>query len=364
MRHHATRIQLPRDHRPYIDKYFLRSKEILQKEHLNPIIKLNVFIRHAACNVYGINEAIAIIKNYAPGTAVYSIGEGGYAEPCESIMLIEGHVQDIIDLETMYLGVISAETTKRVDGRDIQLGEIERAMREIAALSNPRPVMYMGARHWRWDRDAEISRACFNAGASECSTDIGAATAGKKGVGTIPHALEAIYHWKTKDASMAILAAAQAFDKHIPKDALRIALVDYANKELSDTLRCSEAMGSRLWGVRIDTCGENYMEGVPPDELHAKGVSVEGVYAVRKALNDAGLHKVNICLSSGFANPAKVQAFVSAEKDLDIKLFDMLGAGEIFYSRIATGDIVEVEGENIHKLGRSYRPSARLKRIA
>ena len=356
-------MKLPRDHRPYIDKYFLRSKEILQKERLNPVVKLNVFMRNAACHVYGINEAIDIIKNYAPGAVVHSLREGEYADSCETIMLIEGCVQDVIDLETMYLGVISAETTRRVDGRDIRLDEIERTTRAIVELSHPRPVIYMGARHWRWDRDAEISRACFNGGAAGCSTDIGAATAGKKGVGTIPHALEAIFHWKTKDASMAILSAVQAFDRHIPEDVPRIALVDYANKELSDSLRCGREIGSRLWGIRIDTCGENYMEGMVPDKPRAKGVSVEGVCTVRKALDDAFLHKVNICLSSGFADPARVRTFVNAEKDLGMKLFDMLGAGEVFYSRVATGDIIEVEGEDIHKVGRLHRPNKRLERM-
>jgi len=356
-------MKLPEDHRPYTDKYFLRSKTILQKEGLNPIVKFQVFMRNASCNVYGINEAIEIIKKYAPAATVYSLQEGEYADPCETIMLIEGRVQDVIDLETMYLGVISAETTKRVDGCDIQLREIELRMKDVVDLSRPRPVIYMGARHWRWDRDAEISKACFNAGAAACSTDIGAATAGLEGVGTIPHALEAVYHWKTKDVSSAVLSSVEAFDRHIPDGVTRIALVDYANKEISDALMCGKKLGKRLWGIRIDTCGENFIEGVSPDKPHSRGVSVEGVLAVRKALNDAGMHAVNICLSSGFGDPAKVRTFIDAEKALGVKLFDVIGAGEIFNSRVTTSDIVEVEGQEIHKIGRPYRPSARLKRV-
>ena len=353
-------MKLPQDHKPYIDKYFLRSKEILQKEDLNPTVKLQVFMRKADCNIYGIDEAIEIVKTYAPNASIYSLQEGDHADPCETIMVIEGKIQDIIDLETMYLGVISAETTKKVDNRGPYLNEIEDRMASLVSLAG-RPIMYMGARHWRWDRDAEISQACFKGGAVACSTDIGAATAGGQGAGTIPHALETIFHWKKH--SSAVLAAVEAFDKHIPKEVPRIALVDYSNQELWDTIKCCEQLKDRLWGIRIDTCGENYMEGVMPSTSNSKGVSIKGVYLIRKMLNDAHLEKINICLSSGFANPDKVREFVKAEKELGMMLFDMLGVGQVFYSRVTTGDIVEVEGEEIHKVGRPYRPNLRLKKV-
>lgn len=282
-------------------------------------------------------------------------------------MVVEGKAQDIIDLETMYLGVISAETTKKVDNRDIDLNEVESNMKAVVDLAGTRPVMYMGARHWRWDRDAEISQACFKGGASDCSTDIGAEAVGKKGAGTIPHALEAIYHWKMRTKNLAVLSAVRAFDQHISKDVPRIALIDYANQEIWDTIRCYEHLRDRLWGVRIDTCGENYMEGVMPyigSGVVSKGVSLKGVYLIRKMLNDANLDDVKICLSSGFANPDKVKMFVDAEKELGMRLFDMLGVGQVFHSRVTTGDIIEIEGESIHKVGRPYRPNPRLKQVA
>ena len=57
---------LPEDHRPYIDKYFLHAKEILQKDNLDPIVKYQIFIRETPCAVYGIDESIALIKNMPP----------------------------------------------------------------------------------------------------------------------------------------------------------------------------------------------------------------------------------------------------------------------------------------------------------
>jgi nicotinate phosphoribosyltransferase len=98
------------------------------------------------------------------------------------------------------------------------------------------------------------------------------------------------------------------------------------------------------------------------------GVSVTGVYAVRKALNENGFDKIQIMLSSGFGDVQKVEAFVRAEKLIGVKLFDSLGVGGVYDSRDSTMDIVAV-GKTIDsmvptsKVGRAYKPNSRLKRI-
>ena len=362
------------NYQKYVDKYFLRSKEILQKDNLNPIVKLQVFIRKGNVKVYGLKEAIDFILKHAPSAKILSLKDGDFILPHETVMVIEAPIQDIIDLETIYLGIISSETTRIGEGEDINLEQIKLNMQAVTNLAGSRPVMYMGARHWHYLRDAEISKACFDGGAVNCSTDEGAATVGKVGVGTIPHALEAIYHWyynkynkqynipSLNPSSFAVSTATLAFDRYIDKDVPRIALIDYANREVLDSIQCCKMVKS-LWGVRVDTCGENYMQGVMPSTSNSKGVSIKGVYALRKMLDDAGYQDKKIVLSSGFANPDKVRNFIEAEKELGIKLFDMLGVGQVFYSIVSTGDIVEVEGMEIHKVGRPYRPNERLKKI-
>ena len=177
-----------------------------------------------------------------------------------------------------------------------------------------------------------------------------------------------------------------------------MALIDYNNQEIDDTLQTASAVSS-LAAVRIDTCGENIGQGalsfkdlkgktqseidllladffskpvqVPPgDEEYwfGTGVSVTGVYAVRKALDENGFSHIQIMLSSGFGDVKKVKAFSKAEEILEMKLFDSLGVGGIYDSRDATMDIVAV-GETIDtleptaKAGRAYSPESRLKRI-
>ena len=364
-------FNLPKDHKPYIDKYFLRAKEILVKDELNPMVKVQVFIRRGYCKLYGIDEAIAIIMNYAPNNKLVKINalqEGDHFEPSETLMTIEAPIQEIIDLETMYLGVLSAETTLENDKEAVNLSSVTRRMKKLVELVGDRPISYFGARHWRWDLDAAISQASFDGGAESCSTDKGADVVDKEGIGTIPHSLEAIYDWRNKEGP--VFGATMAFHSWMDKAIPRIALVDYSNEEITDSLALARELGDKLYAIRIDTCGENYMQGVMPlfkggfnNWWISRGVSIQGVYLVRKILNDSGYNEVKIVLSSGFGNSEKVRAFIDAEKKLGIRLFGSLGVGGIFESRVATADIIEVEGKEIHKVGRNPRPNKRLKRV-
>ncbi len=371
-------FDFPADHKPYIDKYFLRAKEILVKDELNPIVKAQVFIRKGNCKLYGIDEAVACIYKYNPeptNMVIYALQEGSEFKNGECLMTIEAPIQNIIDLETMYLGILSAETSEQNHDGLFSLECIEENMEIIVDLVKPRPVSYFGARHWRYNMDRMIAGACMLGGAKNCSTDAGAKAWGKdcEGIGTIPHALECIYHWKY-GLKFAVYMSTSGFNEYMDKSIPRIALVDYANREIQDSLKVAPLVN----GIRIDTCGENYMQGVNPLEydkvwdkltknsaryLQGKGVSINGVYAVRKVLNDNGFEKVKIILSSGFGNPAKVQEFLDAEQLMDIKLFDSLGVGGVYESRMATMDIIEVDGKEIHKVGRLPKPTDRLRRV-
>lgn len=367
-----TKTNLPARYEPYADKYFLRTKDILESEGLNPWVKAQVFIRKGPGNVYGIDEALSIIDTYSPlvknGGRVYAMEEGSPYNPKDSLMIIEAPIQDIVELETMYLGVISSETTKANDRHGVNLEEVKENMRKVVKISGERPVSYFGARHWRFDEDAGIAKAAYDCGATSTSTDIGSATFGKEGVGTIPHALENVMAWKYGYKN-AVVESTKAFDRVIDSNVPRIALIDYANREIDDSLATAKALKGRLYGVRVDTCGENIAQGaVDGDRKYweGKGVTISGVLALRTALNNSGNENVKIILTSGFGNPEKVKAFVEAEKELGVKLFDSLGVGEVYKSRTATMDIVAI-GENpesmtpMAKVGRGYKPNSNLK---
>jgi nicotinate phosphoribosyltransferase len=383
-----TGRKLPEQHEPYADKYFLRTREILAAENINPWVRAQVFIRKGPGIVGGIDEAIDILRTYSPieenDGRVYALRDGQEYKPNETLMIIEAPIQDIVALETMYLGVISAETTKATDKRGIDLDAVRKNMAAVVNAAAGRPVSYFGARHWRFDKDAAIAYAAYKGGATSASTDIGAETFNQAGIGTSPHVLENIMAWKY-GYEKSVPETMKAFDRVIDRKVPRIILVDYRNREITDALATAEALEGRLNGVRIDTCGENVAEGglrhecnitnrlvnaitIPEEDKKywfGRGVTVTGVYAMRKNLDAYGYGNVKITLSSGFANPKKVAAFVRAEQILGMKLFDALGVGQVFESRAAKTDIVAV-GETpetmvpISKTGRFYRPNPRL----
>ena len=391
------------DFEKYTDKYFLRAYDILQKENLNPFVRAQIFVRKGPGVISGMLEAIDFILNQSGleknGGRIYSLSDGDTYQPLETILLIEAPVLDIIRLETIYLGIISSALAVHNDGQKLNLESVQSRMQEIVNAAENRPVTYFGARHWHYKDDAAITAAAVRGGAVGAATDAGAACIGKEGSGTIPHALENIFA-RIDGAENAVKNATLAFDKHMPENVVRVALIDYNNKEIEDTLETVKAVPA-LSAVRIDTCGENIGQGalsfsdfdgktpaekaiflqsffkadtpllIPKaDEKYwfGTGVSVSGVYAVRKALNDNDYGHIQIMLSSGFGDAAKVKAFTTAEKLLGIKLFDSLGVGGVYDSRDSTMDIVAV-GETIDtmipvsKVGRKYRPNPRLKRI-
>jgi nicotinate phosphoribosyltransferase len=394
----ALKQSLPERFEPFSDKYFLRTHEILKAEDLNPWVRAQVFIRKGPGEVAGIEESLAMLERFselkAHGGKVYALPERSQYRPRETLMVIEGPMQDIIALETLYLGALSAATTRLNDQvQRVDLSAAEENMRKVVGLAGGRPVSYFGARHWSYIEDPAIAYAAYKGGATSCSTDAGAATFGQVGQGTIPHALENIYAWKHGKEN-AVVEATLAFDRKIDPEVPRIALIDYNNRELDDSVAVADALKDRLYAVRVDTCGENVAQGalisprceeaeawkaqgisLPSEESpearfwYGTGVTVTGVYALRRALDQFGHKDVRIILTSGFGDPAKVQAFVDAEKRLGVKLFDALGVGGIYKPcRMATMDVVAVgETEDtmtpISKVGRPYNPNPRLTRM-
>jgi nicotinate phosphoribosyltransferase len=363
----------------YTDKYFLRANQILKAENLNPWVNMQVFVRKGPGKTAGIDEAIDIITNNSniveAGGRIYSANEGDKYAPKDTIMNIIAPIQEIVELETVYLGVLAAGITRENDCVELDYGKIGAQMAQIVELAGNRTVLYFGARHWHWNEDQAIAKIAYDNGIRHFATDNGAEPLGLKAGGTIPHALENVFA-KIYGVQNAVKEATLAFDRNIDPSVPRIALIDYNNKEITDTILTAETLNGKLTAVRTDTCGENLAEGgIEGDKQYwqGKGVTVEGIVSLRKAMNNHPVAKdVGIALSSGFSNPEKVRAFNEGEKLFGIKLYDMIGAGFLDGVRTVTADIVavadepdkvdfyvgKVEDKNIiHKVGRPPRPN-------
>ena len=357
----------------FTDKYFLRSKQILEAEGINPLVRYQVFTR-ASGVAQGLEEAVDFIKGLkGEKVKVLSLRDGESFEPKETQMLLEGRVQDLIDMETVYLGMISGGLTG-----ELSFNEIRRNADEIITAAEGKPVTYFGARHFHYSLDEDIGEICKNAGFSGAATDAAAKAWGKEGTGTIPHALilsidayaRARHHLLNPTSFTAML-----FDKNVGKEVPRIVLVDTYNREVSDSIATANILEESLKGIRLDTCGENVMEGsvgeiipeldTPEKYLRGTGVTIQGVWHVRKSLPK----ELEIVVSSGF-NQEKIKAFIEADKTFSglygMPLFNSIGTGSVTKPVMATSDIVSYYDEEeekwmpLSKVGRKYRENSRL----
>ena len=331
----------------YSDKYFVRTREVLQGEGIDPVVTMQLFQRRDAW-IAGTDEAIAILRTcltegYAfDDLEVWSLSDGEQAAPWETVMLIKGPYAAFAHLETLYLGVLARRTM------------IATNTRRVVEAAWPEPVLFFPARHDHWMVQTGDGFAAHVAGAIGVSTDAQASWWGSEGVGTVPHGLIAAFGGDT-------VAATVAFARQMPEHVRVISLVDFRNDCVREALAVARELGSRLHGVRLDTSGHLVDESVRPQmgEFDPRGVNPQLVRNVREALDAEGFQSVNITVSGGF-DVEKIQRF----KRLGVPV-DSYGVGSaLIRGRYDfTADVVICDGRDVAKTGRRYRPNDRLERV-
>jgi nicotinate phosphoribosyltransferase len=186
------------------------------------------------------------------------------------------------------------------------------------------------------------------------TTDEQASWWGGRALGTVPHALIAAYDGDT-------VLAAQRFAEWAPEDMNVTVLVDFENDSVRTALEVAQALGPRLWGVRLDT-SEALVDRSLWDELgdfRPTGVNPQLVRNVREALDAAGFEQVKIVVSGGFTVD-KIREFESGGVPVDAY---GVGSSLIRGSNDFTADIVLTDGRPAAKVGRRHRPNDRLARV-
>ena len=349
------------------DKYFLRSKEILEKEKINPVVKYQVFCRKST-KMPNIEDALDfLIKHSGDDIDITCKKEGTQINSGEIFLEYFAPIQDIIDLETVLLGLLSSSFTGKLVYEDFK--EIEKNAAAVVKAAKDKPVFYFGARHYDPKHDSEIAKICKEVGFAGTSTDNGAKHFNSKGIGTIPHSLIlAVYSDIMEREEFGInptVRTTELFDKHMPSEVPRIALIDTFNRELSDSIETATKVHG-LNGVRIDTCGENFSQTIrpisPPSKyMVGKGVTVEAVWNLRNVLPD----DIKITVSSGF-NAEKTEKFMQMNSKylerFGIPLFDSIGTGSLLPRAVmTTSDIVSYYSNRrdswlpLSKVGRNER---------
>jgi len=372
---------LSTNYKIYTDKYFLRAKSILQQEDINPVVRYQIFVRKNIESLEGVNGAIQFIKSVVGDKVrIYALAEGKPYVVGQPIMKLEGRIQDLIDLETIYLGILSGSLSGRIDLEKVRINA-----RAIVAEAGDKKVLYFGARHFFPWLDKGIAKICCEEGFTGCSTDDGATAWDAEGGGTIPHALVLAYGVDMRKKGIQrnpTVEATKGFDRCMDKSIPRVALIDTFNKESYDSIAVGCVL-SNLSGVRIDTCGENKAAVTRPHAAvnhfsglskyaFGNGVTISAVWGLRRDLDEADLEHVKITVSSGF-NSRKVSAFMEADRAYQNiygkPLFDSIGTGSLYNAVMATSDIVayysEIEEQwvSYSKTGRAEMFSSEMKEV-
>jgi nicotinate phosphoribosyltransferase len=333
----------------YADAYFNHARATLLQDERHPRVVLQIFQKKSAW-LGGMDEAIAILKLCSHDwdeLTVHALHDGDRIEPWETVMTIEGDYTLFAHLETAYLGVLSRRTL------------ITSNVVRVLEAANGKPLIFMPARHDHHRVQTGDGYAAYVAGrvvgaSIGVTTDEQASWWGGRGIGTVPHSLIASYGGNT-------VLAATKFAEWASEDMNITVLVDFENNSVETALEVARALGPKLWGVRLDT-SEMLVDRSLWEELgdfKPTGVNERLVRKVRDALDDDGFEHVKIVVSGGFTID-KIKEF--EEQSVPVDAYGV-GSSLIRGSNDFTADLVLTDGRPSAKVGRKYKPNARLELV-
>jgi nicotinate phosphoribosyltransferase len=224
------------------DVYFRHTEKVLRKAGYNPNVVMEVYAREVPYpQNWGLLSGVYEVAKLLEGAPVdvSAMDEGsvfladGTTAMYEPLLTIEGRYLDFLWYETAILGLLGSSTSVST-----------RAARFRQAAGG-KTLLSFGTRRVHPALSALVERACYIAGFDGVSNVLGAKLLKIAPAGTMPHALVQIVGDPEK--------AWRLFEKDAPREAARIALVDTFWDEKTEAIRAYEALGKRLWGIRLDT---------------------------------------------------------------------------------------------------------------
>ncbi|HDH06281.1 MAG TPA: nicotinate phosphoribosyltransferase [Nitrospirae bacterium] len=299
------------------DVYFERTLEILKAEKINPVVKAE-FIAKGLPDEWqwavlaGMEEISHLLKNLP--VKARALREGAVFHPYEPVMEIEGRYQDFCVFETALLGLMCQAS-----------GVATKASR-FKKLAGERPVISFGARRMHPVLAPMIERNAYIGGCDGVAVVKSGEVIGEDPMGTMPHAL-IICMGSTVEAI-------RAYDKVLEPKFKRVALIDTFLDEKFEALNVVEAMGDKLFAIRLDTPSSR------------RGDFYRILEEVRWELDLRGYENIKLFVSGGIK-----------EHDLPVlnEFVDAYGIGTSISNAPVVDfsmDIMEVEGNPLAKRGK------------
>ncbi|KYH39235.1 MAG: nicotinate phosphoribosyltransferase [Candidatus Bathyarchaeota archaeon B23] len=307
------------------DIYFVRTRRILKAKGLDHVrVVAEVTVSKLPDDspwavLCGVEEVAHLFEDVP--VDVYSLPEGTLFTPEDErgfrmpVMVIEGPYYDFCHLETPLLGFLCQES-----------GVATRAARVRRAAGDKLAVAF-GVRRMHPALAPALDRAAYIGGLDAVSSLKGAEVIGQKPVGTMPHALIILFGDQVE--------AWRAFDEVMPPEVPRVALVDTYFDEKVEAVRAAEALGGRLYAVRLDTPGSR------------RGDFAEIIREVRWELDIRGYGDVKIFVSGGLTEESVKRLGEAGADAFGVGTY-ISGAPTVDFAM----DIVEVEGRPAAKRGK------------
>jgi nicotinate phosphoribosyltransferase len=330
--------------------YFLKTKELAEKYKPNNIVTMQFFQKTRAV-LCGTDEVIALLETFAikpEELEVHSLEDGDKVEPFETVLVIKGPYQNFGFLEGIIDGIFARRSSVATN-----VYEVVKAAKSSGV---EKPVIFMGDRDDHFMMQSGDGYAAYIGGSKAQATHAMNEWWGKRGMGTMPHALIQLFEGD-------VVEATKAYKETYPDDDL-LALVDYNNDVITDSLKVARAFGSELVGVRLDTSQhliDKYFNRHPDvlGTFDPRGVNPKLIFALRESLDDEGYQHVKIVASGGF-DSKRIERYERIGAPVD-----MYGVGSSLLNiHIGfTGDNVLLNGKPQAKTGRKLRDNPKLEKI-
>ena len=301
----------------YTDVYFTRTMEVLKAKKIDKRVKAE-FIAKRFPEEYewavlaGIEEAVYLLKDLP--VKVRAMKEGTIFRAYEPVMEIEGMYTEFGLFETSILGLLCQAS-----------GVATKAARCKKAAGDRRVISF-GARRIHPAIAPMVERNAFIGGCDGVAVVKDAEMIHEEPSGTMPHALVLLIGDTVE--------ATKAFDEVIDPKVKRVSLIDTFNDEKIEAIRVAEALGKKLYAVRLDTPSSR------------RGDFQKIIEEIRWELNLRGFGHVKIFVSGG----------LDEKRILSLNpVVDAYGVGTSITNARSIDlamDIVEIEGKPLAKRGK------------
>ncbi len=319
----------------YTAKYFFKTQEIIKKYKPNVKVTLQFFQRNNNVILCGMDEVLELLKNNTD-TSKYSIKylkEGTIINEKDVVLELEGDYTEFGIYEGIIDGILARQTSLATNAK------------RLTNLTD-KQIIFMGDRADHYSNQVRdgyaISCGNIKIQVTKAQTELHDGTY----VGTVPHALIQIFKGN-------LVNAMKAYNKTFPDDKL-VALVDFNNDVITDSLNVLKEFKEKLTAVRVDT--SDGVSDVYFKNNEEYGVTPNLIKALRNALDFNNGKHVKIIVSSGF-DEKKIKLFEKEKTPVDIY---GVGGSLLKVTIGFTADAVKLDNQECAKVGRQYKKAKNL----